>query len=121
MSDVGMAGVTSSGALDEDASVRPNRRAQSMTWRTEIRTALTKSHLLVLLFTAPSKHWDWCLYETGYFRALMDKEPDRRLICLHDPNFPVPAPLRGINHVPAIEADVEIGVVCALSAVTVLS
>jgi hypothetical protein len=25
-------------ALDEDASVRPNRKAQSMTWRTEIRT-----------------------------------------------------------------------------------
>ena len=25
-------------ALDEDASVQPNRRAQSMTWRTEIRT-----------------------------------------------------------------------------------
>jgi hypothetical protein len=76
-------------------------------WEPKIREGLAKSHWLVLLYTGPHTDWDWCLYETGYFRALMDKEPDRRLICLHDPNFPVPAPLRGINHVPAIEADVE--------------
>jgi hypothetical protein len=76
-------------------------------WEPKIREGLAKAHWLVLLYTGPHTDWDWCLYETGYFRALMDKEPDRRLICLHDPNFPVPAPLRGINHVPAIESAVE--------------
>ena len=38
-----------------------------MDWRREIRSALGQSHLLVLLFTAPSKNWDWCLYEAGLY------------------------------------------------------
>ena len=38
-----------------------------MDWRREIRSVLAKSHLLMLLFTAPSRNWDWCLYETGLY------------------------------------------------------
>ena len=33
-------------------------------WRREIRSVLAESHLLVLLFTAPTKNWDWCRLST---------------------------------------------------------
>src|ERR1700694_683687 len=45
-----------------------------MDWRREIRSVLARSHLLVLLFTAPSKNWDWCLYETGLYTRLEHTE-----------------------------------------------
>jgi hypothetical protein len=69
-------------------------------WRTEIRTALTKSHLLVLLFTAPSKHWDWCLYETGLFTRF-DRAENRAVVCLFNPADSVPSPLANLQGVPA--------------------
>ena len=73
-------------------------------WEHNIRDGLTKANWLILLYTGPHTEWDWCLFETGFFRALMDdKNPWRRLICLHDPVHPVPAPLRGFVSVPATE------------------
>ena len=36
-------------------------------WNDEIREALFRSHLLLLLFTNPSSNWDWCLYEAGLY------------------------------------------------------
>jgi hypothetical protein len=76
-------------------------------WEPKIREGLAKAHWLILLYTGPNVEWDWCLYETGFFRALMEDgksgKSDRRLICLHDPAHPVPAPLRGLTSVPAHE------------------
>ena len=50
-------------------------------WRREIRSVLGKSHALVLLFTAPSKNWDWCLYETGLYTRF-DRSDARAVVCL---------------------------------------
>jgi hypothetical protein len=76
-------------------------------WEPKIREGLAKAHWLILLYTGPNVEWDWCLYETGFFRALMEEgksvKEERRLICLHDPRHPVPAPLRGLVSVPATE------------------
>jgi hypothetical protein len=71
-----------------------------MDWRNEIRTALTKSHLLILLFTAPSKHWDWCLYETGLYTRF-DRAESRSVVCLFNPADVVPSPLANLQGVPA--------------------
>jgi hypothetical protein len=74
-------------------------------WEPKIRDGLKKARWLILLYTGPTAEWDWCLYETGFFRALMeDKDSDkmeRRLMCLHHPLHQVPAPLRGLVSVPA--------------------
>jgi hypothetical protein len=76
-------------------------------WEPKIRAGLAKANWLILLYTGPNVEWDWCLYETGFFRALMEEgksgRSERRLICLHDPRHPVPAPLRGLVSVPATE------------------
>src|SRR6516165_6980506 len=40
-----------------------------MDWRREIRSVLARSHVLLLLYTAPSKNWDWCLYETCLYTS----------------------------------------------------
>lgn len=71
-----------------------------MDWRREIRTALAKSHLLVLLFTAPSKNWDWCLYETGLYTRF-DRSEARSVVCLFSPGQASPSPLADLQGVPA--------------------
>ena len=49
-----------------------------MDWRREIRSALARSHMLLLLFTAPSKNWDWCLFETGLYTRFDKAEVQSR-------------------------------------------
>ncbi|MCG6875312.1 MAG: toll/interleukin-1 receptor domain-containing protein [Betaproteobacteria bacterium] len=71
-----------------------------MDWRREIRSALAKSHLLVLLFTAPSKNWDWCLYETGLYTRF-DQSEARSVVCLFSPGEASPSPLADLQGVPA--------------------
>src|SRR5690349_16965854 len=54
-------------------------------WEPKIREGLVKADWLILLYTGPTVEWDWCLYETGFFRALMEGHSEksvRRLICL---------------------------------------
>ena len=75
-------------------------------WEQKIRHGLAGSNWLVLLYTGPHTEWDWCLFETGFFRALMEEQTQRRLICLHDPLHQVPAPLRFFVSVPAVEEKV---------------
>ena len=71
-----------------------------MDWRREIRSGLAKSHLLVLLFTAPSKNWDWCLYETGLYTRF-DRSEVRSVVCLFSPGEASPSPLADLQGVPA--------------------
>ena len=71
-----------------------------MDWRREIRTALAQSHLLVLLFTAPSKHWDWCLFEAGLYTRF-DHSGVRSVVCLYNPADASPSPLADLQGVPA--------------------
>jgi hypothetical protein len=71
-----------------------------MDWRREIRSVLARSHLLLLLFTAPSKNWDWCLYETGLYTR-MDRSDIRAVVCLFNPGQASPSPLADLQGVPA--------------------
>jgi hypothetical protein len=71
-----------------------------MDWRRQIRGVLAKSHLLVLLFTAPSKNWDWCLFETGLYTRF-DQTEARSVICLFSPGEASPSPLADLQGVPA--------------------
>ncbi|HSQ01376.1 MAG TPA: toll/interleukin-1 receptor domain-containing protein [Candidatus Dormibacteraeota bacterium] len=69
-------------------------------WRREIRSVLARSHVLVLLFTAPSNNWDWCLYETGLYTRF-DRPEARSVICMFNPGQSSPSPLADLQGVPA--------------------
>ena len=69
-------------------------------WRREIRSALARSHILLLLFTAPSKNWDWCLFETGLYMRF-DRSEIQSVICLFNPVDASPSPLADLQGVPA--------------------
>jgi len=71
-----------------------------MDWRHEIRSVLARSHLLLLLFTAPSKNWDWCLYETGLYTRF-DQTEVGSVVCLFNPGQAAPSPLADLQGVPA--------------------
>ncbi len=66
-------------------------------WNAEIRSQLLVSHLLVLVFTEPSKKWDWCLYEAGLFTSLGD---EHSVVCLYRPQGGSPRPLSTLQGVP---------------------
>lgn len=66
-------------------------------WNAEIRTQLMESHLLLLLFTEPSKNWDWCLYEAGLFTSLGD---EHSVVCLYASGGASPRPLKTLQGVP---------------------
>jgi hypothetical protein len=77
-------------------------------WEQNIRKGLAKANWLILVYTGPHTDWGWCLFETGFFSALINdtEVPPRRLICLHDPVHSVPAPLRGFVAVPATKENI---------------
>jgi TIR domain-containing protein len=74
-----------------------------MDWRREIRGRLAGSHLLMLLFTAPSRNWDWCLYETGLYTRFdkLEKNEVSAVVCLYSPGQASPSPLADLQGVPA--------------------
>ena len=65
-------------------------------WNAEIRTQLMDSHLLLLLFSEPSKNWDWCLYEAGLFTSLGD---EHSVVCLYKAGGNSPRPLKTLQGV----------------------
>jgi hypothetical protein len=74
-----------------------------MDWRREIRSVLARSHALILLYTAPSKNWDWCLYETGLYTRFdrAAKNEVSSVVCLFNPGQASPSAIADLQGVPA--------------------
>lgn len=66
-------------------------------WRSSIWENMKKSNFLILLYLNPDDDWDWCLFETGYFRGT-NKGP---VFCIHPQRSTVPAPLEDLQNVEA--------------------
>ncbi|MHC4752380.1 MAG: toll/interleukin-1 receptor domain-containing protein [Planctomycetota bacterium] len=75
-------------------------------WYKWITDQLKVSNILILLFTDPTRDWDWCLYEAGLF-DLMDGDHHRRTICLHSSETDPPDPLKHIQAFSARQKDIE--------------
>jgi TIR domain len=75
-------------------------------WRRIILQNLREAHVLIFLYTDPSLHWDWCLYETGYFDGRQDPQQlDRRLYLLHRGDVNPVGPFLGLKTVPVFSKD----------------
>lgn len=68
-------------------------------WHARLRRELRDSNLLLLLFTEPTRDWDWCLYEVGLFTRL-DSDIDEPVVCIYPPDGEPPAPLVSLQGVP---------------------
>ena len=75
-------------------------------WNDEIRQALFRSHLLLLLFTNPSSNWDWCLYEAGLYTRFQEDHVCS-VVSVFDPNRSAPRPLSNLQGVPATQEKLE--------------
>jgi hypothetical protein len=69
-------------------------------WQVRLRTELKESDLLLLLFTEPTRDWDWCLYEVGLFSTL-DSDVDEPVVCIYPTDGEPPSPLVSLQGVPA--------------------
>jgi hypothetical protein len=69
-------------------------------WRQVIEEKLSKSTLLILIFTEARLSWDWCLYETGMFMASAG-ESRRNVICLYTPETGPPDQIKHLEAIPA--------------------
>jgi hypothetical protein len=70
-------------------------------WPKQVHENLRDSQWLILIYTSPEQDWNWCLYEAGYFAAYVEKNPNRRIFCIHHPNVSVPTPLEGWQNISA--------------------
>ena len=61
-------------------------------WYKWIRENLKASNLLILIYTDPTRNWDWCLFEAGLFDDL-NGACHRRITCLHSSKTKPPDPL----------------------------
>lgn len=69
-------------------------------YRDWINEQTGNAHWFILLLPDPSEGWDWCLYESGLFKARMLSCD--RLICLYHPKISErPGALEEFNHIPA--------------------
>ncbi|MES2718389.1 MAG: TIR domain-containing protein [Pseudomonadota bacterium] len=73
-------------------------------WNAEIRSQLLETDMLLLLFTEPSKNWDWCLYEAGLFTSLGD---EHSVVCLYQAGGASPRPLKALQGVPVAQEPVQ--------------
>src|SRR5262249_60788706 len=85
-------------------------------WRSIILNNLREAHVLIFLYTDPSLHWDWCLYETGYFDGRQEPQQlDRRRYFLHRGGVSPVGPLLGRKTLPALSKSEPDGSARALS------
>ncbi len=74
-------------------------------WTDSIEKGIQEAHWFILLLPDPAVDWDWCLYESGIFRAkMMSKD---RLVCLHHPDIDPPSQLNRFQAVEASEDAVK--------------
>ena len=77
-------------------------------WNKMIREGIKKAHWFILLLPDPSVDWDWCLFETGMFRAKMVSDKVNRLICIHHPRqTALPPQIEEFQAVKAVPRSVE--------------
>lgn len=69
-------------------------------WNRLIKSALVESNLLLLLFSNPDHHWDWCLYEAGLFTQF-DVDKPKAVVTIYNPKAAPPGPLENLQGVPA--------------------
>lgn len=69
-------------------------------WDRKIRRELAQSDLLILLYTDPSKQWDWPLFEAGLYTPLAVGEEAKRkpIVCMHL-GKQAPPPLRDVESI----------------------
>jgi len=75
---------------------------QGMSLSEEIKKALWKADVVILIYTADDKNWSWCMHECGL--AIIPNSPGTKVIviqCLEDEEPPV---YRGNHHVRAWDA-----------------
>lgn len=71
-------------------------------YREWINEKTARANWFILLLPDPSEDWDWCLFESGLFRARMLSCD--RLICLYHPDIKDrPSELEEFNHVPVTQ------------------
>ncbi len=83
-----------------DCWVSGENLTAGMDWNRQIKANLAQSHLLVLLFTAPARIWDWCLFEVGLF-IRFEADDVSSVVCLYDPKGAPPGPLSQVQGVAA--------------------
>lgn len=73
-------------------------------WLEVIKNELNDSQVFLLLFTDPTKNWDWCLYEAGLYTNL--EEGDwKKVVCIFNPEKKPPRPLKNYQAVAATLED----------------
>lgn len=73
--------------------------AAGSNWNDKIHKQLRDSDILILLYLNPSAETDWCLYETGFFAAAAEDNPERQLICVVPKDQTAPGPLEKWQHI----------------------
>ena len=68
-------------------------------YREKIIRATRNAHWFILLLPDPDEDWDWCLYESGLFRA--NTFPGDRLVCIHHKDSKIPDQISNFNAVAA--------------------
>jgi hypothetical protein len=68
-------------------------------WRNSLYLELTNADVLVLIYTDPFQNWDWCFFESGYFRGT-HRSDNSPVLVLHDKRVPPPAPLNNFETIP---------------------
>jgi hypothetical protein len=82
--------------------------AKGERWRTAIAESLSRSNILVLIFTEPDEDWSWVLYEAGFFESLsLTTDTQRRIYCLHHRSAAPPSPIADVQSVPATTKEVS--------------
>ena len=64
-----------------------------------IEKEIARAHWFVLLLPDSEDNSEWCMYETGMFRASMVSTRVNRLICIHHPKAELPAPIADFQSV----------------------
>lgn len=76
-------------------------------WRNWIDKRISRSNILIFLYTSETADWSWCLYEIGLFRN--PKMPtDGRLMCIKNPDIEeLPTPIEQFQAYNSTQDDIK--------------